>query len=160
MKIFYLHGLEAKPSAEKMALIQAKGHEVLAPHTPYKDYEEVAVLFEVLRGQASEFGAEYLIGSSFGGFIGYWLGQALGLPQLLFNPALSYNSLLMPTPLVPVRDDLPSWVALGAQDQTVPAELNVDFFANKPQARVIVCQWLGHRIDVKTFEEMLRWAGL
>lgn len=160
MKIIYLHGLEAKPHPDKIAVLEKNGHEVLAPHFDFRSYNGIEEPFAMIREMAEKQGSEFIVGSSFGGFLGYWIGQALGIPQLLFNPALSYNSLLMPTPLVPVREELPSWVVLGAKDETVPPELNVDFFANKPASRVIVCQWLGHRTDLATFEQMTRWAGL
>lgn len=160
MKILYIHGLESTPHPQKMDILAKRGHEVTAPHVKFTEYKDTNEPYQLLRDLAVKENVEFIVGSSFGGFMGYWLGHDLGLPQLLFNPALCYNSLLMPHPLVPVRNELPSWVVLGAKDEVLPANLNVEFFDNKPSARVMTCQWLPHKIDLQTFEEMLRWAGL
>ena len=161
MKILYLHGLEAVPHPQKMAVLEKRGHEVFAPHIQYKDYKNTDEIFVAVEKMAVEYAPEFIVGSSFGGFFGYWLGHSLGAEQLLFNPALCYNSMLMPTPShIQVREELCSWVVLGAKDETISPELNANFFENKPFSRVITCQWLGHRIDLATFEESVRWAGL
>lgn len=160
MRILYVHGLEAKPSPQKVEILTKRGHEVLAPHFEFTKYVDTNEPYQELRKIATENRIEFLVGSSFGGFMAYWLGHDLGLPQLLFNPALCYNSLLMPHPLIKLRDELCSWVVLGGKDELLPAELNAEFFDNKPAARVIICRWLPHRIDLQTFEEMARWAGL
>jgi hypothetical protein len=159
MKILYIHGLESKPSEPKTSAFSRRGHEIYAPSMEFLQFSDTIEPYNILKKMAIEHEVEFLAGSSYGGFMAYWLGQELGLPQLLFNPAVCREVFTVPT-AAPIRTDVSSWVLLGAQDETIPAELNLEFFADKPQARVIVAQWLAHRIDIQTFEEAIRWAGL
>jgi pimeloyl-ACP methyl ester carboxylesterase len=84
----------------------------------------------------------------------------LGLPQLLFNPAMPFRSVHVPKPEVDERAEIKTWVVLGQHDEVIPPNLNREFFSHRPHARVLTCAWLGHRIDLDTFREMLCWAGL
>jgi pimeloyl-ACP methyl ester carboxylesterase len=158
MAILYLHGLDSHPSAAKLKILENKGYEVHAPTLDY--YHRGDRLWEEACSLIVQQEIDFIVGSSMGGYFGYWLGQYFGLPQLLFNPALMFRSmdlLRMPSDLVQ-RSELPSWVVLGAKDEVIPPQTNLDFFANQPNARVLLCQWLGHRIDLQTFQEMVDWA--
>lgn len=158
MKILYIHGLYGKPKKEKIDLLTAKGHEMVAPLINY--VEEQEAVYPKLRKICEESNVEYIVGSSMGGYFGYWLGQDLKIPQLLFNPALPYRSVLMSIPEIEEDVSVKSWVVVGAKDATIDPELNKQFFKDKANARLICCEWLEHRIDMLTFEEMLRWSGL
>jgi hypothetical protein len=52
---------------------------------------------------------------------------------------------------------------IGAQDEVVDPQENWRFFENMPSPapfqRVLLCQWLGHEIDLDTFAAMVRWTG-
>lgn len=157
MKLLYIHGLDSHPSEEKLALMQEQGHEVSALHI---DYRKDKTAYWRLKELALEEKIEFIIGSSLGGYFGYWLGQELGLQQLLFNPAMPFRSVHVPKPSIEPAKEMKSWVVLGVHDEIIPHTLNLDFFRNHLNARVITCSWLGHRIDIETFDEMLRWAGL
>lgn len=160
MRILYLHGLHSSPHTGKVGELERRGHEVVAPHIKYEEFSATVAIFDWAKELVEREQIEYIVGSSMGGFLGYWLGQAMEVPQLLFNPALAYNSMLFETPPVEVRDGARSWVVLGKRDETIPAQLNIDFFVDKVGARVVVAEWLGHRIDMETFVEMVNWANL
>jgi hypothetical protein len=159
MKILYIHGLESRPSEEKNAIFTARGHQIWSPDMKFLDFVNTSEPYEILKNIALKNEVDFLVGSSYGGFMAFWLGQELALPQLLFNPALFGKGFDVPTS-ADIRADVPSWVFLGAVDDVVPASTNIEFFADKQQARVVVAQWLGHRIDVQTMREAAGWAGL
>ncbi|RMG70989.1 MAG: alpha/beta hydrolase [Bacteroidetes bacterium] len=162
MRILYIHGLDSSPNPDRIGWLERAGHRVFALHLDYRQQPDA---FAILRGYAQANQIEFIVGSSLGGFLGFWLGEALGLPTLLFNPAMTMVRLdeARIDPNMPRR--CPSrWVVLGAQDDTVDPFQNEAFFADPdnqvPYQRVVRCQWLGHQIDPDTFAAMARWAGL
>lgn len=158
MKILYIHGLNSFPHPERLAILKTKGHTVFALHL---DYENEPRTFEILKKYAIDTQIDFIIGSSAGGYIGYWLGQELNIPQLLFNPAVGLRVIENDTGYkISERKDLKSWVVIGKNDATVSPKTTLDFFDEKANIRIIICQWLGHQIDLQTFEECVNWCGL
>jgi len=160
MKTLYIHGLDSRPVPEKLDLLEKAGLEVVALHL---DYRSETHTYQILKKYAVEEKVVFIVGSSLGGFIAYWLAEDLGIPCLLFNPAMSYRDSLgayMPeitNSLCPAR-----FVVIGAFDDIVDPEENISFFRDQDEGecyqRVIVCDWLEHQIDFVTFEEMVNWA--
>lgn len=160
MKTLYIHGLDSYPVPEKLGILEHAGLEVEALHLDYRTEKQS---YQILRDFAIEEEIQFIIGSSLGGYIGYWLGEELGLPCLLFNPAMSYSDTLdehMPDidrRLCPAR-----YVAIGAWDETVDPQQNLRFFRENQRdecyERVVVCEWLSHQIDFTSFEELVHWA--
>lgn len=156
MKILYIHGLNSFPHQERLDILKAKG-QVFALHL---DYENEPKTFEILKNYAVDNQIDFIVGSSAGGYIGYWLGQELNIPQLLFNPAVGLRVIENDTGYqISERKDLKSWVIIGKNDETVSPESTLDFFDGKANVRIIVCQWLAHQIDLQTFEEGVNWCG-
>jgi predicted esterase YcpF (UPF0227 family) len=89
MNTLYIHGLESSPVPGKIEIMQKLGLEVTALHL---DYFLKPDSFEILKNEAIKNYVEFIIGSSYGGFLGYWLAEDLGLPCLLFNPAMAYKT--------------------------------------------------------------------
>jgi hypothetical protein len=164
MKTLYIHGLDSSPKADKLKILQEFGLEVIAPFSDYR--VEGLSAFNKLRELAVSNQVEFIIGSSLGGFIGYWLADELGIRSLLFNPALQLNSIELQLPHGgEPRSLVPKYIVLGANDTVVDPiaslqwlESQVDYTVN----RVITCSWLSHKIDTSTFREMTAWtlAGL
>lgn len=160
MKTLYIHGLDSFPVPEKLEILEKAGLDVVALHL---DYRTETGVYQTLKKYAQGENVEFLVGSSLGGFLAYWLAQDLGLPCLLFNPAMSYSDSLdeyMPeitNRLCPAR-----FVVIGAFDDTVDPEENIRFFRDQDNGechqRVVVCEWLQHQIDFDTFELMVTWA--
>jgi len=144
-----------------MAHLEERGHTVFALHINYMSQPDC---YAILREHAVENGVNYIIGSSFGGYLGFWLAEELGIPCLLFNPAMRLEKYKGLIPLEIERKCPKRFVVIGAQDDTVLPEIGWDFFGRTenqaPYQRVIQCQWLGHRFDMDTFEGMVRWVGL
>ena len=160
MKTLYIHGLDSHPVPEKLEILRQHGLDVVALHM---DYHNESNVYHTLQNFARSENVEFIIGSSLGGFLAYWLGQDLGLPVLLFNPAMSYSDKLNEhMPEIKNRNCPARFVVIGAFDETVDPEPNIRFFRKQGDEncyqRVVVCHWLKHQIDFTTFEEMVPWA--
>jgi predicted esterase YcpF (UPF0227 family) len=160
MRTLYIHGLDSYPVPEKTEIMKDAGLKVVALHL---NYREKLGIYETLKDTAVRKKVEFIVGSSLGGYLGYWLAEDLGLPCLLFNPAMHYDDVFyskMPeieNLKCPVR-----YVVLGARDKT--QKLNEVTRLLKSEARedlnqrILTCEWLGHEIDLNTFQEMVNWA--
>ncbi len=158
MKVLYIHGLNSFPHPERLDYLKEKGHEVFALHL---DYENEPKTFEILKKHAIDNQVDFIVGSSAGGYIGYWLGQELNIPQLLFNPAVGLRAIEQDTGYkIAENNELHSWVVIGKNDEKVAPKSSLTFFENKSNIRVIVAQWLAHEIDLQTFRETINWCGL
>jgi len=148
----YIHGLESHPKKEKLELIE-QFSKVLALHI---NYFESPNTFKKLSELIVEREITHIIGSSFGGFLGFWLSEKHGLPCLLFNPAIAIKSLDMEHEKH--NDNCPlRLVILGVRDEVVDPILTINFLKEHPTEnctqRIISCNDLAHRIDMKTFKE-------
>jgi len=160
MKTLYLHGLDSHPLPEKNRIMKDAGLELTALHINYK--EKLGV-YETMKDTVRRKKIEFIIGSSLGGYIGNILAEDIGLPCLLFNPAMHYTDVFysrMPViedPKCPAR-----YVVLGHNDPTINPQYTLKVFESSDLSainqRIITCHWLGHEIDLRTFEEMLHWA--
>ena len=154
-KTLYIHGLDSSPKKDKLEMIE-KFSEVEALHL---DYREQPDTFKILSDLIVEKDVTHIIGSSFGGFLGFWLAEKHGIPCLLFNPALAMgaemkheeNSNHCPRRLV----------VLGERDDVVDPNVTFSFLKNHPRdkciERVVWCNELGHRIDTDTFWEFTNY---
>ncbi|MFK7950897.1 MAG: YqiA/YcfP family alpha/beta fold hydrolase [Saprospiraceae bacterium] len=158
MRILYIHGLNSFPHPERLTILEQKKHETFALHL---DYENEPNTFKLLKTHALKHEVDFIIGSSAGGYIGYWLGQELGIPQLLFNPAVGLRDIKNDVGYeIKENENLKSWVVVGKNDDTVLPKGTLKFYENKNNVRIIICQWLAHQIDLQTFEECVNWSGL
>ena len=88
MRTLYLHGLDSHPTPEKNEIMKNAGLELTALHISYR--EKLGV-YETMKDTAIRKKIEFIIGSSLGGYIGNLLAEDLGIPCLLFNPAMHYT---------------------------------------------------------------------
>lgn len=161
MRTLYIHGLDSEPVPEKMKIMKKAG---LKPYALHLDYRKEPNAYLSLRNHAIEKRAKFIIGSSLGGFLGFYLAEDLGLPCLLFNPAVSHQSIESNRPQLKNLNCPARYVVLGAQDQVLDPVENLSFIRKKDreglEQKIMVCSWLEHSIDFDTFEEMVRWAAL
>lgn len=162
MKAFYLHGYDSTGlTAEKEKALKSLGLEVVAPRYIYPDMTNI--LPDISRQLATE-QPDMLIGSSMGGRLAFYLANGIRLPALLFNPALVHAMIDERHPISTAYRELPLYphqqFVLGAQDETVPYRLTLEFmeeyYPDQPIYHKLLPE-LEHGIPVEVFENQ---AGL
>ncbi len=156
MKILYIHGLDGSLGDDKRAILQKYGT-VLSPAIDYRtEYNSIELMVEQYKND--KIGA--VIGSSMGGFVGYYISDAYQKPALLFNPALASRS---------VRQKVPTYkqpllgfkhIVLGGNDDVIFAKDTLEFlgknFQKHTNYHINIRQNLGHQTPVDIFEEEVK----
>ncbi|MAN59519.1 MAG: alpha/beta hydrolase [Flavobacteriaceae bacterium] len=152
MKILYLHGLDSQLSAAKRTVLSHYG-KVLAPTINYQDDSQSA---ETLVRQFGSDEINVVIGSSMGGFAGFYVSEAFRCPALLFNPALAHRSVLQKIPTYATNSRHFKQFVLGAQDEVVDPKATLRFIAdwlsNSTKYDIHLHPDLAHRIPIAVFE--------
>lgn len=156
-KVLYIHGLGSSPVSEKLDLIR-KHAEVVALHL---DYENDLESYRKLVDYAKEEQVTALIGSSLGGLISYHISENMGLPCLLFNPAL-YREVAPEYGMKIEQRTCPRrMVVQGAMDDIVDPEQVRSVLASNPseycKEEIIINNQMGHRIDLNNFKHYVDW---
>jgi pimeloyl-ACP methyl ester carboxylesterase len=155
MNILFLHGLESKLSDEKRTILEAYGT-VIAPDLDYNSKPNIIQdLYDDYKNQE----INVIIGSSMGGFAGFYLANRLGICALLYNPALPYrNSVVQNIPSdLPTKQSPLMRFVLGGKDDVVKAKDNLAFlsqnFSDLNTCSIEIINELAHQIPVHIFEE-------
>lgn len=148
MRIAYLHGLEsqANPQDPKIQFLNQAATAVWAPQIDYRDPLVYNTLLEGITG----FKPDLIIGSSMGGWMSYLIGNATGTQTLLFNPAVTCRSFSPPvtqTPTLTTHHTL----MLGMQDNIIPSEQIIQWFAQQGQPYQVNRYPNGHRVPDQVF---------
>jgi hypothetical protein len=153
MKILYIHGLNGSLSIEKRDILQHFG-KVQAPSI---DYEKNPDSIISLQNQFKDAKIDLIIGSSMGGFAGYYLSKLYQVPCLLFNPALPYRSVYQNIPSTPQSNNGTINIVLGSKDDIIDPKSTLHFLGDllmQPQNyNIHIRHDLEHRIPVHVFEE-------
>lgn len=154
MNILYLHGLESKLSNEKRQILENYGHVIALDMDYKKNPKMIQTLYENYKNQE----INVIIGSSMGGFVGYYLSNILGVCSMLYNPALPYrNSIDQVIPYnLPIKKSPLMRIVLGSQDSVIKAKDNLAFLAQNfmPEidCNIVIRNDLAHQIPVEVFE--------
>ena len=151
-KCLYIHGLDSMPSEDKLEKIK-KYSEVFALHIDYRNEPNA---FKILSASIEENSITDIIGSSMGGYLGFWLSLKHNIPCLLFNPALSARSINMDVEVV--LDNTPKQIIiLGEKDNTIDPNSTIIFLKEKffehSIKEIIINSAMEHRIDISNFEK-------
>ncbi len=155
MNILYIHGLDSNPKPAKVALLQEMAEHVWAPQLNYRENPHT---FDYLLKGAQQHDINFIVGSSAGGFMGYWLAPHLQCNALLFNPALAFQSVMQQVlPSSNTSDVFHSFysIVLGGQDDVIPPKSTLDYLVknNTPsQYQIDKIDTLGHQIDMDTYQ--------
>lgn len=164
MNILFLHGLESKLSDPKRTILESFG-KVIAPDLEYKSNPNAILnLYDEFKNQ----NINAIIGSSMGGFSGFYLANMLGVCALLYNPALPYrNSVLQNIPShLPQKQSPLMRIVLGGQDDVIKAKDNLVFlsqnFSELKECTIEIINELAHQIPVAVFKNQtdVFFAGL
>ena len=155
MNILYLHGLDGRLSEEKRSILEKHG----TVHSPELDYRKDKNSIEHLLHDYKDKNISVVIGSSMGGFAGYYVANALQVPALLFNPALAYRSVHQEIPETLNSTSNFKHLVLGANDDLILPKDTLKFIANsigKDNYNLNIKQGLEHRIPVPVFQEEVK----
>ncbi|SHI41751.1 hypothetical protein SAMN04487911_10211 [Arenibacter nanhaiticus] len=152
MNILYIHGLESTLSDAKRNLLEKYGR-VEAPLMDYKEHNQI---FDTLYNTYKNADIDLVMGSSMGGFMGYYLARALKVPALLFNPALTYRSVVQEIPSKLEHCNKYLQVILGSQDEVVNPMDTIAFLSQLSKdvpLKIHLHHQLGHRIPEPVFKQ-------
>ena len=159
MKAIWMHGMGGSPNQEKIALMEQYGLQTDALHL---DYSREPKRYEILRDYCIEHKIEYLVGSSFGGFLGFWLSEDLGLPCLLLNPAVSLRGKEKTKPNISNLQSQLCMVGLGDQDAQIDHTRTLKFMErDRREGKMIltkVMQGEEHGFTMEAFDVLLNWS--
>lgn len=152
MNILFLHGLESTLTIDKKNILEKYGN-VFSPDLDYKSNPN---MIQFLCDEYQNQNIDVIIGSSMGGFAGFYLSKLLKVPALLFNPALPYHATEQNIPNIDaVHEHLVQFV-LGIQDDTIKAEDNLKYILNfvprENDIRIHLLKDVAHRIPITVFE--------
>ena len=149
--IVFLHGLESSSNGEKADFLKANFPNTFIPDLKYKEVDP-KILFDSIYNQLVGQNIKLIIGSSMGGYLGYCLCKKLGVSGLLFNPALSLNSLGIQFDntgqLKPHLD-----IVIGQFDKVVNPQLTMDWLIENedPTTYSVFYENIEHRIPIDVF---------
>lgn|SRR5699024_5588651 len=155
MSILYLHGLESSLSVDKRNVLEKFG----MVHAPQIDYRKEINSIKNLLQDFKDKNITIVIGSSMGGFVGYYVANGLQVPALLFNPALTYRSVHQEIPEVINSKSNFKHLVLGANDDLIKPEDTLKFIGSsigKDNYHLNIRQDLAHRIPVPVFQEEVK----
>ncbi|RCW91466.1 YqiA/YcfP family alpha/beta fold hydrolase [Winogradskyella arenosi] len=152
MKILYIHGLNSLLSLEKRQILEQYG-DVFAPTLNYK--ENPNAIADII-AQYADHSFQVIMGSSMGGFAGFYASNHFKCPALLFNPALSKRPVTQQIPETLKTITHFKQLVLGTEDEVVNPKDTLQFIANlidqQPQITLHLKNKLAHRIPLPVFK--------
>lgn len=115
MNILYIYGLDSKLSPEKKAVLENFGNVI----TPDVDYYTNTQAIQNIIEQVKNNPVDAVIGSSMGGFAGFYVSTQFNVPALLFNPALEKRSVEQEVPKINFTCLTQKRFLLGAIDNVI-----------------------------------------
>ena len=156
MKIVYIHGLDSKLSPEKKEILEKFGTVEAPDLNYYKNPNAIASLME----RYAEVDFDVVIGSSIGGFAGFYASNYFNKPALLFNPALKSRSVEQNVPEAAVVGKKFKQIVLGQQDEVVNPAETLAFLSGRFDATTLyhihIRPLLTHNIPLDVFEEEVK----
>ncbi len=152
MNILYLHGLDSNLSIEKRQILEKFGT-VFAPDL---DYRSNSNMISFLENEYENKNIDAIVGSSMGGFTGFYLSKMLQIPALLFNPALPYRTVHQNITVIEQANKQKLQIVIGKQDDVILAKDNLEFISKLLSSdydiRLHVNEELGHSIPLDVFQ--------
>lgn len=155
MNILYLHGLDGALSDEKRKILEKFGN-VIAPQLCYRNDNRIV---DFLNNKYKKSAIDVIIGSSMGGYSGYFLSLIMDLPGLFFNPSLPYKSIVQFLPKINNERIKFVKIIIGKKDDTIKAVDNISFLLNtinySDNIKISIINQLEHRVTVDIFNNEL-----
>lgn len=156
MNLLYIYGLDSKLSPEKKVILETYGN-VLTPDIDYySNPRSISSILDQMRNEK----IDAVIGSSMGGFAGFYISTILGVPSLLFNPALEKRSVEQHVPKLEFSMRTSKKFVLGAVDKVIDPGDTLRFlsrnFNDHTNFHIQIMPGLTHNIPVGTFTEEVK----
>ena len=146
MKVVFFHGLESEGPGGKAAYIEYIGNNVFADKMNYRDPR----FLERIWKEVEEFGPDYVVGSSMGGWFGLHMAVHLNVPCMLFNPAVVNRTVEITLP--PLGDARPEVdLLLGKTDDVVIGHDVVNWMNNREFPICVTWADCGHRVPPEVY---------
>lgn len=156
MNILYMYGLDSKLSPEKKSILEKFGN----VFTPNIDYYSDPGAIQTTLDQMKNTNINAVIGSSMGGFAGFYISTILDVPALLFNPALEKRSVEQDVPEMNINRRTRKKFLLGAIDDVIDPGDTLKFLAGNfnehTDYHLHIMPDLTHNIPVEIFESEVR----
>ena len=154
MKTAYLHGLESSndPTSLKIIWLNNNFDQVYTPSIKYHNKESFTIIIAHIKKQ----NPDYIIGSSMGGYFAYLIGATLGIPTILFNPAVIGRSF---DPVVDDRNlkETSHNVFLGKTDEVIDGALVQSYFSCLDLGEFTYTAYNGgHRVSAEVFIDAIK----
>ncbi len=149
MKIAYLHGLESSidASSVKLTWLKENFNQIYTPTIKYHNKESFSSITAHIKKQSPD----YIIGSSMGGYFAYLIGATLGIPTILFNPAVigrSFDPVVNDSNLKETSHN----VFLGKTDEVINGALVQSYFSTYGIGNFTYTPYDGaHQVSVEVF---------
>lgn len=153
INLLYIHGLDSSPKLNKLAILERSCDSL---HAPLLDYRKDSEIFSRLLNDSKEREINFIVGSSAGGLMGYWLAKHLQCPSLLFNPALDYANFNIPQKILPPPSEKNYYynIVLGQLDTIIDPKKTVQYLKKQEAEENYefeILAHLGHTIDLEVF---------
>lgn len=151
MRILFLHGLDSSPNLEKIGLLEDLGHELFSPNMHYRDFFNDISLFERTMKLVEDESIEHIVGSSFGGYFGFYLSELFKINATLFNPALMQQSFIVP--VKESKTDTKKNLLVGKYDSVIAPEGTYRFIKDNglTNSKIIELE-IGHQVPLDAFQ--------
>ena len=149
MKVAYLHGLESTmPNQDKLSVLESRAKYVYAPTIDYRNPDT----FDILLSEIKDKKIDFIVGSSVGGWFAYNISTILGVPTLLFNPAV-HNRSINPKVRSGNKNSYHT-IVLGTNDKVINPEVSKEWILNNIRKGFkIYNEDIGHRIPTDIFKK-------
>lgn len=152
MNILYIHGLNGSLIPEKREILERYAN-VEAPSIDYENNPDSIIW---LYNQYKDVKIDVVMGSSMGGFAGYYLSKLLQLPALVFNPALAERSVVQNVPDTPETNNGRIHIVICSKDPVVNPKATLHFLGElllqEQSYKISIRHDLEHRIPLDVFE--------
>ena len=149
MKIAYLHGLESSidASSVKITWLKENFDQIYTPTIKYHNKESFTSITAHIKKQSPD----YIVGSSMGGYFAYLIGATLGIPTILFNPAVIgrfFDPVVNDSNLKETRHN----VFLGKTDEVINGALVQSYFSTYGIGNFTYTSYDGaHQVSAEVF---------
>ena len=139
--VVYFHGLESDSTGPKHTFLKKRYGDVYAPKMDYrKNHNLFNDTYEQLKNQK----IDIISGSSMGGYFAYYMGKKLGVPTILFNPALPYRGSFEPNMDKSGRRTPQQHIILGHDDTVIIPEDTVKWLEDNEIRTDYDIHWGNH----------------